>query len=139
MPKIIDVIITKNSQIFLILDEMPEFKYERRGNCLVASYDGFYNTYYYYRPGRHWKAFAGREFDIPMKDGTVEHAFGQWWDGKQQENAPEKIVHVGYKTIDKLKECYVFIGGHVSKKKLEDWLSKNKPSENYYKYDIRNP
>lgn len=140
MPKIIDVIIHgKFKQISIILDEMPKFLYEKRGSCLVASDDGFYNCYCYERPSPHWKAFAGAKFDIPMKDGAVEKAFGQWWDGKHQENAPEPIISVGLGTLEKLYRCYVFSGGHISRAKLEAWLSENEPSTDYYKYEKNRP
>ena len=145
MPEIIDVIIHSTNgfaggdfkQVFLVLDKMPNFIYERKGNCLIASDDGFYDTLYYEKPFGRFKAFAGREFDIPLKDGTVEKATGQWWDGKHQENAPEPIVSVGYSTIEQLHRCYVFSGGHISKAKLDKWMEMNEPSTDYRKYDMR--
>lgn len=139
MPNIIDVIIHgKYEQVFVVLDRMPKFTYERRGNCLVAEDDGCYNTYYYERPtSERFRAFAGRKFDIPMKDGTVEKASGQWWDGKHHEAATEPIVDVGINTIAGLHSCYVFMSGHISKAKFDDWMSHNKPATNYNKYDKR--
>ena len=100
MPKIIDVIITKNKQIFVIVDKKPKFLYERKGDLLVADDDGFYNTYYYERPNKYSKAFGGREFGIQLKDGNVEHAFGQWWDGKHQ----EKSVRMNWNGAD-MEQC----------------------------------
>lgn len=141
MPNIIDVIRHSTkfagglTQGFIVLDKMPEFIYERRGNCLVAADDGFYDCLHYDKPSKNWKAFAGREFDLKMKDGTIEHAYGQWWSGKHQENAPELIISLGMNTIEELHKCYVFCSGHVSKAKYDAWLSCNTPSDNYYKYD----
>ena len=144
MPKILDVICHRPSgafkgqkHLFLIVDKLPEFLYERKGNCLVASDDGFYNTYFYDSPGPNWKAFAGRKFDIPMKDGSVEKAYGQWWDGKHQENAPEPIISVGVNTLEELGKCYVFCGAHISADKLARWKRKHKQSTDYYKYAQR--
>jgi hypothetical protein len=141
MPKIIDVIhhFPKSyngefRQDFVVLDKLPEFLYEKKGVCLIASDDGFYDCLFYDTPGKNWKAFAGREFDLKMKDGTIIHASGQWWDGKHQENAPEPIVRVGIGTIEGLGKCNVFSSGHISKVKYEEWLSKNTPSNDYYKY-----
>ncbi len=138
MPEIKDVIIHGSyKQVSVVLDEMPKFLYERRGNCLFASDDGFYDCYYYDRPSKNWQAFAGRKFDIPMKDGSIERAYGQWWDGKHQENTTEPITHIGIATIEKLDSCYVFSSGNISIAKLEAWLEKNESSTEYYKYDKR--
>jgi len=43
MPKIIDVIRTKQGQTFLLLDELPRCVYERTGNLLVSNDGGFYD------------------------------------------------------------------------------------------------
>lgn len=145
MPEIIDVIIHRTNgfaggdfnQVFVVVDKMPNFVFERKGNCLTASDGGFYETYYYERPFGRFQAFCGRAFDIPLKDGTVEKAHGQWWDGKHQENAPEPIVSIGYSTIEQLQRCYVFVGGHISKAKFDKWMETNEPSTNYRKYEKR--
>jgi len=144
MPNIVDVIIHSchgylegHKQIFVIIDKPVNFLYERKGKYLVASDDGFYSCYEYDRPSKNWEAFGGRKFDIPMKDGTIEKAFGQWWDGGHSQNAPEKIVSIGVGTIEELHKCYVFMGGHISKKKLDEWLSNHEPSTDYDKYDTR--
>ena len=144
MPNIIDIIIHTpkakyyGNQIFLVLDEMPSFKYERIGQWLHAEDSGFFSQYKYDRPGPNWKAFAGRKFDIPMKDGTTEHAYGQWWDAINTELIGVETCSPGIKTLEKLEECYVFVGGIAVKKSIvEDWLEENKHSTDYSKYDPR--
>ena len=138
MPQIMNVIKTESEQwgtsFYLVLDEMPDFVYERRDNNLIASDDGFYACLCYERPTKYSKAFAGREFDIPMKDGTTVKATGQWWDGGHQANAPEPIASVGISTIDLLRRCYVFSSGHVSTEKLNAWLLENTPFDDYHGY-----
>lgn len=140
MPQIIDAIKTTSelygTHFYLVLDKEPEFLYERRNQNLVASDDGFYSCYHYEQP-KHSRAFAGREFDIPLKDGPVIKANGQWWDGGHRKNAPEPITSIGYKTIEGLNRCYVFIAGHISTEKLNAWLNENEPSSDYHKYDKR--
>lgn len=139
MPKIQDVIRIESQyygvQFFVVLDTMPEFVYERKGNNLVASDDGFYDCLFYERPTKYSKAFGGREFELPMKDGSVIKASGQWWDGGYSDNAPEEIIPVGINTIAGLHHCYVFSSGHISKEKLARWLDENEPSGDYHKYD----
>ena len=137
MPKIIDVIIHgKYKQISVVLDSMPVFLYDRTGNRLEAEDDGFYKSYGFETPLERWKAFGGSKFDIPIKDGTVEKAVGQWWD-VEPKDPKEEIINVGIGTLERLKTCYVFMSGRISKKKLTDWLEKNNPSEDYHKYDPR--
>jgi hypothetical protein len=144
MSEIVDVIIHSChgaykgfKQTFVVIDRPLHFFYEHKGNCLVASDNGWYSSFYYERPVKNWQAFGGRKFDIPMKDGTVIRATGEWWDGKHQENAPEEIASVGMATIDQLNTCYVFSSGYVSKVKLDTWLNENAPCTVYDWYDTR--
>ena len=142
MPNIVDVIVHSlygtlegHKQLFVVIDFPLNFLYERKGKYLVAHDDGFYSCYEYGECSPGWQAFAGRKFDIPMKDGSIVKAFGQWWDGGHAKNAPEHIVPIGVATIPQLHSCYVFSAGHISKAKLDEWLSHNEPSTEYHKYD----
>jgi hypothetical protein len=139
MPKIIDIIVADNTgQMFLILDRLPEYEYERHGFWLHAEDSGFYNQYFYRKPTKYGKAFAGREFDIPLKNGTAEKAYGQWWSAVNEELIPVEIYHPAYSTIEELQHCYVFTGGgSVERKLVTDWLDKHEPSTDYWKYDKR--
>lgn len=138
MPKIVDAIVMHHYGIphyYLVLDEMPKFVFERKGNRLDAEDDGFFESYGYEAPSERWQAFGGRKFDLPLKDGTVEHASGQWWWCAPLVSAnPGKIVSVGLSTLENLGKCYVFTSGSIAKSKLDAWLSDNEPSTNYEKY-----
>jgi hypothetical protein len=142
VPNIIDVIIHRPwayhgaiIQEFVIVDVAPRFLFERRGSFLVAEDDGFFECYQE-QPGTK-DAFAGREFDLSMKDGSAVHAKGQIWYGGHARNAPYPIVDVGIATLEQLRKCYVFGAGHVSREKWNAWLAENAPSEDYWKYDPR--
>lgn len=131
--KIIDVIKHKNkysTQTFIVLDKMPDFKYERVGNNLIGEDSGFYN-FYGYRNSR--DAFGGREFDIPMLDGGIEKAFGQWWDC-MPEDYRELVGAFGIGTPEKLGEYNVFSSACVDMDIITEWLKENEPSNNYEKY-----
>lgn len=39
-------------QDFVVLDKLPEFLYEKKGVCLIASDDGFYDCLFYDTPGK---------------------------------------------------------------------------------------
>lgn len=139
--KVIDIIDHRNkyyTQRFVVLNRDPVFKYERRGKWLIGEDSGFFNFFYYDSPGGAFYAFGGRKFDIPMVDGTVEKAYGQWWDGVP-EDYQELIVHAGCGTIEGLGKCNVFCSMNVDPDIIEKWLSENEPSNNYHKYEKRNP
>lgn len=142
MPKIkvVDVIHHRNqnyTQQMLVLDRMPEFVYEREGNFLIAEDSGFFGFYGYERSGPNWKAFGGDKFDIPLKNGSIIKADGQWWDSVPSDYS-ELVISIGIKTIERLEECYVFSYGYVDPLIVDNWLSTNDPSNNYNKYDKRN-
>jgi hypothetical protein len=133
MPKIIDVIRTKQGQTFLLLDEMPRCVYERTGNLLVSNDGGFYD-FLKIEPGSR-DAFAGREFTIQLTDGSALECKGQVWSCGADVGVPTAQIGVG--TLESLTRCYVFSSARVDISLVNEWLAKNKPSSRYYKYDKR--
>jgi len=132
--QILDIIVNKHDQIFLLLDRMPELLYIRKDSWLGASDSGFYKFYYHHRDP-HAKAFAGRTIHIPLLDGTIIEATGQWWDGIHPDYTDLKLVGVG--SFEKLRKCYVFCGYKVRLDIIQKALSDFTPSNNYYRYDIK--
>jgi len=145
MPKIIDVIIHQpkepySAQTMLVLDKMPDFRYRREGNLLLAEDGGFYSCYFHERPTPNSKAFGGAVFDIPLLDGGVERAEGQWWCGSHPIGREMEVVQPGYNTIAGLHKCYVFTGGAtVEKRLIDNWLERNEASRDYRKYEKKPP
>lgn len=139
--KIIDVIHHYNAygmQIMVVVDRMPEYRYERVGNNLTAHDSGFWDFMFIEAPTKHFQAFAGREFDIQLADGSTMHCKGQVWSGRQSGPTPEPLVSVGVNTIEGLTKCHVFMScGGISKAKYEAWLAENTPSYRLDKYDPR--
>lgn len=137
MTKIIDIIQHKSShgtQMFLVVDAPISLKYERSGGLLIGEDSGFFYFYKHEKPSRNFQAFAGRKFDIPLKDGGVVKACGQWWSCAPDDYS-ELTYSIGVAAVDELNACYVFRSTYVDKKIVDDWLSKNEPSNNYYKYE----
>ena len=132
--KIIDVIHHQNKyfiQHFLIVNRFPKLLYKREGNLLIGKDGIFGGIYKYEKPGINQKAFAGREFNIPMIDGTIEKAYGQWWDTGLKEYSS-----IGINTIKGLNKCNVFVTYKMRTKELEEILKGFKnASNNYYKYE----
>ena len=138
--QIIDIIQHGNyNQISIIVDREPEFKFERfiypesMKPWLVAEDSGFYKFYYFERPTERWKAFGGREFDIPMKSGDVLHACGQYWDGVPPQFT-DTVVSVGYATLESLKRCYIFRHVYISKELIESCMANINVKSDYNCY-----
>jgi hypothetical protein len=138
--QIVDIIDHRSkysTQVELVLNRMPEPLFERRGRWLVGNDDCVFQFYALERVEgpSHWKAFGGREFDIPMVDGSVERAKGQWWNSFPSDFRGLTYSH-GVSTIDKLAECYVFyFGFHIDREIVDAWRASSEPSNNYRKYD----
>lgn len=139
MPNIIDVILHKNNygtQTMVVIDKPLHFRYEREGSLLVADDEGWLQAYRL-EYDRHAKAFAGREFEIPLLDGTTVKANGQWWDTLHPRH--EEATYVGVATLEQLEQCYVFCSGNVLTNKLERWLRTHTAATDYHKYNKRRP
>lgn len=137
--KIIDMIRHRNKyghQQFVVLNRSPQFLYERKGIWLIGEDSGFFNFYKYDIPSGRFYAFAGRKFDIPMKDGSIEKAYGQWWDGTPKDYQG-LVYELDYGTPEKLAECNVFCHVRVDCLIIDKWLATNHQSNNYHKYDKR--
>lgn len=102
-----------NSSVAVVLSEEPKLKYYRQGDLMWGTDGLFYQCYYYEKPWGGFKAFAGRKFTITLETGEAIECNGQWWAGSHKKIG--KIVHadivdVTAKSIDGLKQCYVFAG-----------------------------
>lgn len=123
--KIVEMV-KSSPRIWLVFDELPEkLTYERHGALLIGSDDQgvFYDCLYYQEPHGNMRAFAGREFDLPMKDGSVTHCNGQYWYGRLEEASKvigEEITEIAASTKEKLRECFVFSTWNISDKKLRE-------------------
>ncbi|MBO1003150.1 hypothetical protein [Pseudogracilibacillus auburnensis] len=116
-----------NDRVALVLKKPLKFTYEKHGDLLIGTDNlgVFVNIFLYRRPVGKWKAFGGREFDIPMKDGSVIKATGQWWDGglsRAEEILGQEIVNVTAEDIESLKSCYVYCGIYAFKDKYEELI-----------------
>lgn len=107
--KIIAVVEFNKGEAF-VLNRAPKFLYERQGNDLIATDGPFTAVYRYELPCGRFKAFAGREFDIPMLDGSTIKASGQYW-----ASGLEGHLEVTWSIEERLRDCYVFFGGAMAK------------------------
>lgn len=71
----------------LLVDELPpseSFRYEERDKYFFATKDGLCRFYSYHNPGN---GFAGRHFEITMKDGSERTLKGPWSGNSMGANA----------------------------------------------------
>lgn len=104
-PFVVEAVVKFNKGEALVLNRDPKFLYEGDGQALIARDGPFVAVYRYERPCGRFKAFAGREFDIPLKNGKLVHATGQWWDASLK-----GLVKATYNTKARLLNCYVYYG-----------------------------
>lgn len=129
--KIIDIVKFNDRHAF-VLDRDYSLTYEKHGDLLIGSdksqtfFDVLQNRGCGGNPnfGGNY-AFGGRKFDIPMKDGSVTHCYGQYWDSGYAD--AEKILGIKFAdfthaTIDFLRMHFVFQSGTIDRAKLQPML-----------------
>jgi hypothetical protein len=121
--------------LYLLVDEIPKITYKKIGMSYVGSDDQeFFNDYLKYeQASKGFQAFAGREFTIELKDGTIVKLKDHWWDSGAYDKENEYIqVRLG--TLKQLQDCYVFFGYNIRKDKLEKMLSEYLSENKFYDY-----
>ena len=123
MHKIIAMTTFNNGEAF-VLEKPINFIYTKYGKGTIVGTDGvFLSCYKYGASSANFKAFGGREFDLELSDGTVEHCQGQWWDGISKRAIQEvdgEIINVTVGDVAALKKWFVFAGKYAIKERLEE-------------------
>jgi hypothetical protein len=117
-----------NDHHAFVFDQPIEYTYEEIEDMLIGSDESriFYSCLFYKKPFGNFKAFAGRKFDLPLKDGGTIHCDGQYWDGKSEKASKIKgvnIIPITGKYIEELKKCYVYYGMYADEDKLNQLIS----------------
>ena len=104
--------VTCNDGFAYVLNRMPHFLYTKLDwKTIIGEDEGMYEFYMYDNTDR-YKAFGGRQFQLPLTDGSVEKCYGQWWDGMNDTAlklfSRDIISYFIYSTIEELKKCYVY-------------------------------
>ena len=124
--KIVDIVKFNDYHAF-VFDEIPPKLYEKHGDLLIG-YDNsktIIDCLYYERPSGRFYAFAGREFDLPLRDGGSIHCYGQYWDGKSSDCAKVlgiDICPLTASTKEELSKCYVFCSYYADRDKLNKMI-----------------
>ena len=127
MNEILAVVKFNNYHAFVLKDKV-NFKYKQYDNLLIGidETQTFVDVLYYERPFGRFKAFGGREFDLPLEDGGTIHCSGQWWSGgssSAEKILNKKLIGATYHDIESLKSCYVYTGTCAFKDKIDELIS----------------
>lgn len=130
-----------NNGVALVMKNELKFKYKKHGNIIIGIDESgtFVDCLYYEAPWGRFKAFAGREFDIPLENGETIHCNGQWWHGGSEQAEKilgKEIVGATVNDVESLKKCYVFTGCFAIKENKHK-LIENYPGKlyEYYEYE----
>lgn len=94
----------------LVINRPINFTYELIGRDYVGSDGPFTNHLYFERATVAFKAFAGRELTLNMKDGSQQVIKDHWW-----ARCTKDKIDIVVGDIESLKKCYVFGGASISK------------------------
>lgn len=124
---------------YVLVDKIPEITYEKIGNDFVGSAvdkDGniIFSDFLKHKYDSYEKAFAGREIELKMKDGTIKKIKDHWWDcGCYKQHG--EFISIGITTIEDAKDCYVYFSKNINKntfeKMVKDYYSREKEYEYY--------
>ena len=71
--------VTCNDGFAYVLNRMPHFLYTKLDwKTIIGEDEGMYEFYMYDRYTDRYKAFGGRQFQLPLTDGSVEKCYGQY-------------------------------------------------------------
>lgn len=128
-----------NDEKAIVFDEMPGLLYSEHNTCLIGEGGIFYDFLIYERPGKNWRAFAGRKFELPLKCGGVVECSGQWWDGHNAEAlemVKAEMLRIVCATPSSLCSCYVYGSRYADKNALIYLLKQYKgPVYEYWDYE----
>jgi hypothetical protein len=145
--KIVDIVKFNSGHAFVV-DSDPQLLFSGHGDILIGEdeTETVYSVYQYGACGGNPNfggnyAFGGRKFYLPMKDGSVTHCYGQWWDGgykKAEEILGISLASFTHSTKEQLKSCYVFYGGTINAGKLSALIDEFYVEHpNYEPYEYR--
>lgn len=122
---------------YVIFDEIPEMTYEKIRSDYIGSVTDecgniIFSRFLEWKP--YGDAFAGRELNLKMKDGTITSIKDHWFDcGSYEEHG--EFVGIGAGTLEELQKCYVYCSYNMNKntfqKMLDDYYTREKEYEYY--------
>ena len=133
--KIIKAHKNKNGHLYLMVDNIPQMTYEKVGSSYIGSdNNNYFSDYLKYEHGYgRFVAFAGREFPIKLKDGSITKLKDHWWaSGSYDKN--HKYIGVGLGTLSELQDCFVFCSYNIREDKLDALVEEYLQDNIFYEY-----
>lgn len=103
--KVIAVVQINNREA-LVLNRQLNFVYDEIGRDLIGSDGPFKRPLLYSPASAAFKAFAGSEMTLNMRDGSQRKVKDHWWSGCLPGHQDVTACD-----LESLKRCYVFFGG----------------------------
>ncbi|MBU4682548.1 hypothetical protein KC222_11035 [Cedecea davisae] len=95
-----------NSGEAMVLNRPLNFVYDEIGRDLIGSDGPFKRPLFYSPASPAFKAFAGSEMTLNMRDGSQRKVKDHWWSGCLPGHQSVTACD-----LESLKKCYVFFGG----------------------------
>lgn len=102
----------------LVLNRPISLVYERVGKDFIGSDGPFKDHLVYERGSGRFVAFAGRELQLRMADGSIERVKDHWW-----HSTPAGFRSIGIGSVAELQKCYVFCAANIAIEALADLRS----------------
>jgi hypothetical protein len=99
-------VVTINGEEALVLNRPLALVYEQVGRDFFGSDGPFQKHLKYERASEMFRAFAGSELTLPMRDGSTRVVKDHWWS-----HHPAGLACPPVSDAESLRRCYVFRGG----------------------------
>lgn len=111
-------VVEMNNGEALVLNRPIRMLYEQVGDDLIGRDGPFVDFLMYARGSGRFVAFAGRELELRMSDGTTRVVKDHWW-----HSVPPGSVSIPVSSEAELSKCYVFCGASVAPADLHELRS----------------
>lgn len=142
--KIVAFITSKSNQQFIVVGEPVKLFYTKfdPDTIIGQSKDGLFYAFFKreFVPSKYGQAFAGRTFELPLTDGTIEKCHGQWWDAMSPAAnvlmEGISLCNIGVGSVEALRKCYCYCGYYVDRDRVNEILQETKPPVyEYWEYE----
>ena len=126
----------KYNHYYATFNYVPEITYEKIGSNYIGSAvdsEGKIIASNVLGYERFKGAFAGRELELKMKNGSIEKIKDHWYDwGWYKEHG--EFISIGAKTLEGLQRCYVYFSYNINKETFEKMVEEYLTRDKLYEY-----
>ena len=126
----------KYNHYYAMFNYVPEITYEKIGSNYIGSAvdsEGRIIASNVLGYERFKGAFAGRELELKMKNGSIEKIKDHWYDwGWYKEHG--EFISIGAETLEGLQRCYVYFSYNINKETFEKMVEEYLTRDKLYEY-----